>query len=142
MQNAHKECFKAALASGNFRNRNTVKFPHLIAPQLSPSTKTSHYRNSATKPPGSLWQHWRLDKVQVLCQADSLSAQVDALRWLLIRYLSYQNHQFKGYLWNPLNCSVFAQTIENRGEGDIYEGVKKTAGNMQNISGHYLSLKD
>lgn len=98
------------------------EFPQLPAPSyLLPSKlPLGEQCNQALS---ELLTAWRWSKVQVLCQADSLSAQVDALRWLLIRYLSYQNHQFKGYLWNPLNCSVFAQTIENREVKVIYTRV-------------------
>lgn len=34
-----------------------------------------------------------------------------------------KNTNLKGYLWNPLNCSVFAQTIENREVKVIYTRV-------------------
>lgn len=107
---------------------------------LPPKLLLQEQHNQALR---SLWQHWRWNEVQVLCQADSLSAQVDALRWLLIRYLPYQKHQFKRIPLKPVKSLSFCTNYrKQRGEGDIYEGVKKTAGNMQNISGHYLSLKE
>lgn len=57
----------------------------------------------------------------------------DVLTWHMITSLASQ----KGQLWNLINCSVFAPTIENRGEGCvciyIYRIVKNTAGNMQNV---------